>query len=366
MTNILLVGTVGVGKSKIIEETQNICQGLDQKVHNVSIGDVVKQSAGNAGIDQDNLMLASLNVQRTLISGGITEKAAIEALKAKDDQHLIIDTPLTLYTRHGVLIQTIDDLDAFAAIGREIDRVVVLIDDPRVTADNLMASHYTAQINEVLTWTTAEIMRAYDFAKRYTPGKPPIVIPRPSSRTAIVKILIDPDPMILYPIRPISAVVKLEQSKSADDTGLAQLARQEINEFDIFVQQCAITTTPIEIMGYAPSDAEKEHTFVRDCIFVRQAKILAGIYPKRLGSVGGDFEYSIGLLFAKVASMINERPNLHPFGHGRIPFMFDTLDAFKSAILGGKSEYTPLKRLANSDCTGFRYEHIEKVARQVA
>ncbi len=362
MTNILLAGVVKVGKSGLIKETQKIGLSLEQKVYNVSIGDIVRQSAGNAGIDQDNLMLASPNVQRTLISGGITEKAAVAALKAKDDQHLIIDTPLTLYTRHGVITQTIDDLDAFADIGRKIDRVVVLIDDPRITAKNLKSSYYTARVDEVLTWTTAEIMRAHDFARRYTLGRPPIVIPRPSSRTAIVKVLMDADPMILYPIRPISAVVKLEQSKRAKDKKLAWLARQEINAFDNFAQQCAITTIPIEIMGYQPSPVEKEHTFIRDCIFVRQAKILAGIYPQRLGSVGGDFEYSIGLLFAKVASMINEYPNMHPFSHGRIPFIFPSLDDFKYAILSGKSEHTPLKRLADDSGKGFRYAQIERAA----
>lgn len=366
MTNVLLTGIVGVGKSELIKETQKIGAGLEQKIHSVSIGELMRASADNAGLNPDRLLSAHRIVQRALMSGGIVEKAAIAALDAENGAHLVIDTPLTLYTRHGILTQTIDELDAFTKIGRGIDRVVVLIDDPRETVKRLAAGSYAAKPEEVLTWTTAEIMRAYDFAKRYTPGKAPIVIPRPGSRTSLAKILFDPDPMVLYPIQPISAIVKLEQSPRAEDKETARQLRQEIAEFEDFTQQCAIITKPIEIMGYSPSLAEQEHTFFRDGIFVTQAKILVGCYAGGHGSIGGDFEYTLGLLFAKPASMINERPNLHPFGHGRIPFMFKTLEEFKAAILSGKSEYAPLRGLANEAGTGFRYEHIEKAARQVA
>jgi len=366
MTNILLAGIVSVGKSELIQQTQKIGLGLEQIVHNVSIGDVVKQSARNAGLNPERLLLTHHAIQRTLISGGIVEKSAMAALSAGDGAHLVIDTPLTLYTRHGILTQTIEDLDAFAVIGRRIDRVVVLIDDPRETAKRLAASNYTAKPEEVLTWTTAEIMRAYDFARRYTPGRLPIVMPRPSSRTSLIKALVDHDPAILYPIQPISAIIKLEKSESADDTALAHRLRREIAEFEEFVQNCAIITKPIEVMGYEPSEVEQEHTFFRDGIFVTQADILAGCYAGGYGSIGGDFEYTLGLLFAKPASMINERPVMHPFGHSRIPFRFNTTKEFRAAIISSDPKYAPLKCLLNSAGTDFRYSHIENIAKKVA
>ncbi len=370
MTNILLAGIVGVGKSSLVDATQRICAGLEERFVSVSVGDMMRESARFAGLDEERLLHAPHATQHAILSGGVLDRTAIEILEresGRKDSHFIIDAPLTLSMTGGVIMRTIDlDMRPLKIIGRNIDYVVVVIDDPRRTAERLAGSQYTGDISDVLTWTSAEIMRAEDLAGRCTPGRPPLILPYDSSRTSLAKLLLDKTPNVIYPIRPISAVVKLEKSEVEADRAKAAEARRLIVGSDDLLQRCGIITSPIEVVGYGPSQAELEHTIYRDFRFVNQANAIVGHYPFGLGSVGGDMEFAEAYRLAKLAAMINPAPNMHPFGHGRIPFMFQDLEQFRAALESGDQKYAPLKRFTAADGKTPKYARIEDIARRVA
>ncbi len=376
MVRLFLSGIPGTGKTPLIQRTKKIAKGLGQEVHSISLGDIVKESAKDAGVDDARLLFASAVIQDALRSGGAMYKCAGELAELAQQDNVIIECPLTLLSNRSVPCNTfvLKDFDSFRKFKRGIHRIICLINDPHIIAKTLEASHYATNIENILTWTGFEVNRTRDMANLYSKESSPLVIPYEGSDTTLTKILFDsqtidiqrPTPIpTIYSAAPISGIKKLEKEGKKEDA--AEL-RKQIIQFRQRLQEYAVVILPMELADQGVTEPEIAHTVNRDLNwFVRWARFTIAYFPENISSSGVNNELKEALQLGKPTVLIHPKPDSTPFGHRDIPYVFKEPEEFFTAIAAAKDdEAHPFRTFLYRDGSESRYAHIEEVARKVA
>ena len=359
MTSLFLSGIPGVGKTAIIKRAQAIAHKLGHTVRSVSLGEILSENAERAGIV--NLMRASPAIQNSLRSGGLVHQCVEMVREFGSDDHVIVDSPLTLMTAESVPYTTFDfgDFTFFKKSGCDIDRIVTLIDDPHTIAKNLAASDFATSIENILVWNCNENNRAADLASAYTKNVP-IVTTKETAAVNLVKFLLDPKPNISYFGSPMS--------KIRDRADFSELAKK-IDSVKLDLQSYVVLITPMMIADLAAATlVEKAHTKDRDLtrLIGRQVNWVIGYFPVNVLSSGFTRELTEGELLGKNCALIHPEPDKTPFGQWNTQYLFKTKEEFFAAISDARknNKYNSFQDFTLPDGTP-RYAKIMEAAGQL-
>tara|TARA_Y100000310_G_scaffold345680_1_gene468192 strand:- start:1813 stop:3387 length:1575 start_codon:yes stop_codon:yes gene_type:complete len=376
MTTILLTGIPKVGKSDLVANTLGLSQQFYEKPMNVlSLGEIV---AGDAQLNWHTPDVRTAHIgfsyQQILRSSAISKAANLA--RQMDDEHLIIDAPMTMHLSHGDVPDIIFKQHQIQELhdAAPIDYIVTLIDDPHVLHNRLRHTHYPSSERQVLDWMAHEVNVAesiYPFRKSEKSKKTPkrlLVIPRGGSDETLVKLLNSEDPIVAYSVGPITDIKenpKDSQSVAAKKTR----ARNLLTEFRQQLQDFIIPIVPIEIADGKDTQKAKAHTVHRDLYwFVNKSDIVIGYFPLGFDSTGSKAEMQEAAQIGKPTILIHPNQPEKVFGV-RPTLYFKTTEDFFDAIYSSREKkynhregYDYLRRMLDIHENLPRYCHLRNYA----
>ena len=279
MTTILLTGIPKSGKTDLIQKTQQLLRdSMEQEVGNISLGNLVAEEAHRLwNTPLDRIHKVDAENQQALRDYAIAETAY--RLATSQTPSSIVDTPMSMCLQNGNVYDTIfnhGQIEKLAQAAKGIEYIVTLIDDPEEMSRKLENTSYPSEIPRILDWTAQEVgitratrpITAAGKTSRY------LVIPKEHSDTTLAKLLVDPNPPILYLGFPI--------------THLEKDARKEVINFISQMQEYAAIIVPMTIADQrVGEEKERENTIYRDKHwFATDCDMFGGFFPRDVLSLG--------------------------------------------------------------------------------
>lgn len=288
MRTILLTGIPRVGKSSAIEQAVALSKKFyETSVHKISLGEIVADAAYKQWYTpSERVPFVDYQLQQILRQYGIAETKA-RCLSLPQNDKVIIDTPMTMFTHAGIIPDIIFTQDDISSLhhARSIDAIVTIIDNPEKVVERLQGTMYPASKEEILAWMVMEVKAT----ETITPSKTRprhIIIPRHNAEDTIVKLLHDEQPPICYLAGPITDL-KEKEADSNDVKKQKCVDREKKNVFLKRLEEYAIVHSPIELADQGISYEEVVHTVHRDIHwFVRNADMTIAYFPGAYTSTG--------------------------------------------------------------------------------
>ena len=369
MTTILLTGNPHVGKSAIADITQReMTKHYNKSVDIISVGALVEKIAQEY-IPKGELQFMEIWLQEPYRREAI-RRASIQ-LKNSEADHQIIEMPLSMYYRQGKVLNAIFDQFDIQQLhhSRQIDFMITLLGDPKTAADNYKDSPFPTDIPTILDWSSCEVNNAkiimpYDldntngFQREYSPQR--LVMPRPFSDLSLVKLLADPDPVIIYLAGPIT---KLYPNKDDSPDIIAQKEADIVKKAELRdrLQQYAIILVPLELQDLITDPKAVEYTVIRDLewFITLSADMTVAHYPGIYTSDGTFVEEThtgkVGKPLIKVHPGYDEQvfsPKL------RKPLFINEASFFDSLNDINEGDPNYLTRMLTPDFSAPRYAHL--------
>jgi len=270
MTNILLTGTPGSGKTQLVESTRDILRDYaeGQSLTTISLGDIVAAEANRLwrtqrsqvhNIDTEN--------QRPIRSYAIAE-AGRNLLRGRTS-HVIVDTPLTMHTENGSVPHVIFNQDQISQLSEDaggFDYLVSVIDDPAKIGQRLASTSYPKGVASILDWTSFEVgvSGAFSLKNSFGGRTRHLVIPREYSEQILAKLLLDKNPPVLYNGFPITHLTP----RAGDSEERRQLKEQgwaSVMDFIATAKEYWAGIIPMVIPDQRVGEPkERGHTIFRD------------------------------------------------------------------------------------------------------
>jgi len=352
MTRILLTGIVGSDKTGLVNQTIDSGKELGIKVDSISLGEIFLDRARRSFEVSPSTLDRVSETVKVALRQGVSEQALSRMLRLEPDDHVIIDTPLTLLDPDGIPTGSFDirDFGCFEEAGRPLDRAVCLIDSPNEIARRIRETGYCLQTNKgiLLPWMASEVQRTRDFGDIYTRHSS-LVMPRGYSDSSLLKLILDPLAVIIYLAYPISCL------KNRSDL------KEKISKFRENLNLYGLVVSPIEIQDQSDGKIEKVHTYYRDLYwFVRQARCIVAYFPEDIRSSGVKREMDEATQIGKTRILIHPNPDNTPFGDN-VDYHFRSPDEFFEAVLRSReeSEYNDLQMFLDPTSSKPRYHMLE-------
>ncbi len=372
MVTILLTGIPGVGKSALIENAQaQSAEFYERDVTNISLGSLVAREAnGLWQTPPERIQYVDDTLQAALRSYAISEAALqLERIKSPD-QHIIIDTPLTLMIREGAVPVNTFDATHIAKLNRSrtIDYIITVIDNPETVAERLKESLYPRTNDDLLRWMAHEVSLAksvlgssqgFNTSQRTRH----LVIPNEYSEETLTKLLNDPEPPICYFAFPITALHE-KSDDSPETKEKKRVAREAISEFLSRLQEYCVVKVPIKIADLgATTPIEIENTVHRDkSWFVRNADFTLAFFPGEYQSTGVSEELRESIRLGKPTIVIHPQASSTDVFGIKTPLRYASAEEFFEAVAKSRttpeSRYDVLRRLLDPDNDLPRYAHL--------
>ena len=342
MTTILLTGTPRTGKTGLVEVTQQLCRRYhEERVDSISMAELVAQAAYDRfRTPPERVCYIEPEMQTTLRYGAISE--AGRRLLLSKSNHLIIDTPMTMYTANGLVLDHIfssRDIDILHG-SKAIDVIVTLLEDPNLLAQRLAGTHYPTKVSELLPWMNVEVQSTANARSQISarcqreslPGPRHLVIPRRHSDETLVKLLDDAAAPVCYLVRPMSHLLPTA-ADSVETREQKKEARARINHFQERLQEYVIVIAPIELADLVVSEEEKAHTIFRDKQwFVAQSDMVIAYFPGDYVSEGSKEEMRANLRMGKPVVLIHPQADREVFGLRPTLYFRNEEDFFPAAL----------------------------------
>lgn len=361
--NILVTGIPGVGKSEMIQANLNLLDPnvLDPGlVSTLSTGEIFRELVSREyRILPERVPNIEENVALAFRSALLSE---LLVRRHPGARHLIVDTPLTILRSDTRIVRTfsMQNLMRFSEKIGKIDWVVCVIDAvpiirKRMEAKAKSAGHVYSHPTEkeyLLGWIATEVVRSQDLAEAL--GSRLLITSAEHAETSLIKLLFDPDPILVYyghPITNASSIIKEEDlmdveglrqrladlvtpgrdlremldclgvdqiKKGIDDAkdALTKLIRGKILNFGKRLEEHCVVTYPIALADGEASDADRAYTFQRDLYwFLANADAMVAYFPLVMPSKGVDREFSEAEITGKPFALVHPKPfeDKHPF-----------------------------------------------------
>jgi len=344
MTNILLTGIPKSGKTWLVDKTTELLRDYhEQNVENISLGELVADKAHElwntpkesvADIDPEN--------QQTLREYAISE--AGRRVLRRTAQHVIIDTPLTMYVHEGNVPNAIFNHGHIQGLAKDmggLDYIVTVTDDAEEIGKRLDGTRYPRDLNTVMDWISNDIGVAEAIAPIEVNGKRAkhLVIPREFSEQTLAKLLIDPNPTISYIGFPITHLTP----KSGDSKEKLRFKSDNLRKVMQFIPnylEYVVGIVPMIIPDQrVGATKEREHTVFRDKhLFDKYCDLMTGFSPCDVLSLGLLEELRKNKRTGKPSFLIH--PNLSASKIETFPFIptlgFSNENEFFQAIISSR------------------------------
>ncbi len=370
MTNILLNGIPKIGKTEIIEDLKRLSRGkLGEGVGTISLGDIVAEAAHEVfRIEKERIPYLDYSFLQMTLRPGAISKARLE-IRDTSENHLLVDTPLTMYTQAGVVPEVIFSQEQIQRLHSEkpFNFVVSLIDEPSYVRERLVGTPYPREIGEVLDWMTLESQLGRKFAPydHLEEGMkvPHYVFPVEKAAENLLKLLYDNDPTIIYSMGPITHMKEEEFDSKKHDSReewhrLEERKKQDkgkLNEFRNELQSYAAVVVPLTMADASKSPKAVANTVFRDLnFFVPQSRLLIAYYPGNYHSSGVSEEMRHGLRMGKPVVMIHPHEDEEAFGirptlrFGTKEEFFEVLKNYEK-LIGKRPELNVLRPLLDNE-----------------
>lgn len=373
MTTILLTGTPRSGKTSLVEVTQEFCRRYyEKRVLSISMADLVAEAAHDRFYTPpERVCYIEPEMQGTLRYGAISE--AGRRLLLSKEEHIIVDTPMTMYVKNGLVLDQIfssRDIDILHG-SKPIDVMVTLLEDPYLLAQRLAGTPYPVDVSNLLDWMVAEVQNTANARdqisahcrKEDLPAPRHLIIPRHYSDETLAKLLNDSNPTVCYLARPMSHLFPA-RTDSAEIREQRKEARERIKHFQERLQEYAIVVAPIELADFGVSEEEKAHTVFRDKQwFVANSDLVIAYFPDDYASEGSKEEMRANLRMGKPVVLIHPRADKEVFGI-RPTFYFRTEEEFFAAVQESRYDqrYSGLQGLLDPRQDLPRYAHLRSYA----
>lgn len=321
MVSILFTGIPRAGKTDLVQVTQELSrQQYETEVASISLGDIVAEGAKRLwGTTPEGVPLLDWSHQEALRWGAMP-RAASQLWEIRDHTHVIVDTPMTMYTQNGIVPEAIFSADDIQQLNKAggLDYVVTLIEDPNIVARRLANTRYPKSVEALLQWMAMEVSttkRLYRQELSCESGlRRHLVIPRDHSDETLVKLLNDPSPTICYGLHPITSL----HVREGDSEAIRQQKRRDnerINTFRDQLQEYIVLISPIVLADIGATHAEREHTVYRDINwFVANSDFTIAFFPGEYESEGVKEEMRATLRTGKPAILIHPSKDDEVFG----------------------------------------------------
>lgn len=379
MARMYVGGIVGADKTSAIAETIKMADHAGIKVNTISLGEIYAEFGEKLGTKRYRLNELPLTTQKAL-GIGVMEGCAIQLKSYKPEDHVIIEGPLSIIDKTGLMLETFN-LDHFnrlydANVQRGFDRrFVSIIEEPRKVQQYLANTTYPRDLTNIINWSAIEADKAKHFSNHYFPkqkNKGELIVPRASAPQFLLKILLDENAPVVYFAYSISAKNMQDPAKRVELEG-------RIDKFLGRLNNCAAYVKPMELPKLFPrtipnenggvltispeiSDIEISYTKHRDIDwFVPQADMIIGYFPEPAESKGVPYEFITGEYLAKSRVLIHPEISRHPFN---IPhdLKFQTEDQFFEAVTESRTNpnFKDLQMFLADGSNEFRFSHLFK------
>jgi nucleoside 2-deoxyribosyltransferase len=301
MATILVNGIPGTKKG-VSEGLQKYLK--DDKLKFISMGGLLAER-GHLLYGTDPDLVAEMDYSYRQILRELAYSDTLNILKASEPkEHIVIDTPLTLYTQGGNIPEVIFPQLKIQALHdvRPLNHIVSLMDVPELVADRLRGQPYPHDSNSIsdtnilLDWMimegmTGEADAPYDRAS-YKVQVPHIVVPRDGADLTLAKMIFhyakrEGPVSSAYLAGPITHL-KDKQGDSAETLEKKAIDRKRMLDFNNFMQEYIITVIPMTIAdGRAADKKQIINTVFRDKHwFVQKTDIVIAYFPDDYPSSG--------------------------------------------------------------------------------
>ncbi len=290
MSNILLTGVPGSGKSDLIETSASMVKQLGKSVQTTDLSELVLDEAQrNWRTNDKTLPIIDYSYQQVLRSYATSEAARLLNESNADNQ--IVETPMSMF-QNGIIPDTIFSREQVDKIDNAapLDYVVTLIDDSQRIAEKQTGTPYPTDPDEVLRWIAYEV----NSTANITPHKNSrgetvrkLVMPKNNSSPSLTKMLLDETPTVTYVGFPISHLKDGSTKANLSDSE-KQKARERIDAFKESMQEYTIPIVPIVMEDErSGKEAARLNTTYRDRHwFVKNADFMVGYFPRDVHSTG--------------------------------------------------------------------------------
>lgn len=296
MTNAVLAGIPGSGASDLAALAETRLTSLGQTVSQVSVEDIFCDLAHELhGLPKEEAYALNYDIQLDLRRKALDDAVReLERQQQGPTHHTIIQVPMQRYLWGAVL----DQCFGYGAVSRlhaacgGIDLSATVIDEPTSIARNLAPTIFPDDQDRILDWMSAEITAVENTpcCVRREGNSRQIrkhVIPRPHSDDSLIKLLLDPNPVVTYFGFPITHLKIKDDDSAAVREQKAQYAAR-IMEFRNRMQDYSVMVVPLEVADARSGNLrEKAYTKHRDLnLFIRKADIMISFFPLDIISWG--------------------------------------------------------------------------------